>query len=71
MNDLVLKSRIHDNKEIKYKFWIQDPTEKSIETLYNVYYKSISTYVLVFKLNDRDTMTDLISPIKNAKKMAG
>mmetsp|Transcript_17368 Transcript_17368/g.15283 ORF Transcript_17368/g.15283 Transcript_17368/m.15283 type:complete len:98 (+) Transcript_17368:316-609(+) len=59
VTDLIMKTRKSGNTETRYKFWIQDPCEKKIETLYRVYYKSIESYIFVFRLNQKDTLTDL------------
>lgn len=69
--DLIIKNKEEIGLTKTYKIWIQDPSYKHIDTLLQVYYRSIPSYVFTYKVEDRESFEILDRVIGQVKSKVG
>jgi len=69
--DLVIKTKEEIGVTKTFKIWIQDPSYQHIDTLLQVYYRSIPKYVFTYKAEDRESFEILDRVIGQVKAKVG
>lgn len=62
--DLVIKEYEANNQRYKFKFWIQDPEHHKHQDIINVYYKTIQSYLFIYKATTKQTLATLSEAIE-------
>jgi len=65
--DLVIKHQEQDGCLNTFKFWLRDPSDKKMESLIKIYYKSINLYIFVYKVEDYRSFELLDKTIEQIK----
>jgi len=65
--DLIIKNKEEVGLTKTFKFWIQDPSYQHIDSLLQVYYRSIPRYVFTYKVEDRESFEILDRVIGQVK----
>jgi len=69
--DLIIKNKEEIGLTKTFKFWIQDPSYQHIDSLLQVYYRSIARYVFTYKVEDRESFEILDRVIGQVKAKVG
>lgn len=65
--DLIIKEHEFQGQQYKTKLWIQDTSEIRHQNIIDVYYKSINSYLFVYKNTSRESFNSLVKVIERIR----